>query len=62
MAATSPKLQLTDELKAELAKLESVSPDKIDDPAIADKLRKGAEEHTEILRRSRELGNRRVYR
>lgn len=53
---------LTDELRAALKKIEESSGAEIDDPAFAAQLRKGAEEHAEILRRSRELGNKRVYR
>lgn len=57
-----PELKMTPEIRAAMEKLEAATPAEIDDPAFAAELRRGAEEHAEILRRSRELGNLRVYR
>lgn len=58
----TPKLAMTPEILAAIKKLEAMTGEEIDDPTVAAMLRKGAEEHVEILRRSRELGDRKVYR
>ncbi|HEU4732397.1 MAG TPA: hypothetical protein VFT22_31095 [Kofleriaceae bacterium] len=57
-----PTLAMTAEIEAAIRKLEAATAAEIDDPNVAEQLRKGAEDHAEVLRRSRELGNRRVYR
>lgn len=58
----SEKLTLSPEILAAIKRLEASTPAEIDDPTIAAELRRGAEEHAEILRRSRELGDRRIFR
>jgi hypothetical protein len=62
VAEKKPELTMTPEIRAAIDKLEAATAAEIDDPAVAAELRRGAEDHAEILRRSRELGNRRVYR
>lgn len=57
-----PALVMTPEVEAAIRRLEAATAEEIDDPKVAEQLRKGAEAHDDVLRRSRELGNRRVYR
>lgn len=58
----SSGVKMTEELRREIEKLENLTAEEIDDPRVNELLLKGAKEHAEVLRRSRELGNRRIYK
>lgn len=49
-------------LKLAAAQFRGTKADHADEVRLATELRRAADEHVELLRRSRELGDRRVYR
>ncbi len=55
-----PKPEIDAETAAAIEKFESSTEDTLS-PETAQQLRKDVEEHQDILRRSRELGNNKVY-
>lgn len=64
MAQDPPKLNITPEMREEIAKILATPAEEIDNPDFEAELRRCADEHMEILRLSKEasLRNPRVYR
>lgn len=64
MTKNPPKLNITPEIQAEIERILATPADELEGAKFRAALRKGADEHKEILRKSREMSLRypRVYR